>query len=110
MSWRVTYSKASRTTLSAIRKDTGTISTKSLLLAKTRVELRESDGTIVRLGAGAEFEIKDSALGERPEYFGPVYISRKGGCGKYRTSCWVAAANPLSDRPDVFMKPSAQHN
>jgi len=108
MSWRVTYSKASKTTLSAVSTSTGTISANVPLKATDRVELRESDGTIVRLGAGAKFEIKDSALGNRPEYFGPVYISRKGGCGKYVTSCWVAAANPLSDRPDVFMKPSDQ--
>lgn len=110
MSWRITHSAASRTTLSAVSTSTGTISSTALLKATARVELRETDGTIVRLGAGAEFEIKDSALGNRPEYLGPVYISRKGGCGKIRTSCWFAAANPLSDRPDVFIKPSDQPN
>jgi hypothetical protein len=108
MSWRVTYSKALRSSISAVSKTTGTIVTNAPIKASDRIELRDNDGTIVRLGIGAEFEIKDSPLGNRPEYFGPVYISRKGGCGKYRTSCWLAAANPLSERPDVFMKPSGQ--
>ena len=108
MSWRVTYSKALRSSISAVSKSTGTISANTLMKASGRIELRDNDGTIVRLGTGAEFEIKDSPFGNRPEYFGPVYISKKGGCGKYRTSCWLAAANPLSERPDVFMKPSGQ--
>lgn len=108
MSWRITYSKAFRPT--EFLTTSGTIPRNKLLKTTARIELRDSDGTIVRLGAGAEFEIKNSVLGERPEYSGPVYISKKGGCGKIRTSCWMAAANPPSERPDVFVKPGDQPN
>lgn len=108
MTWRITHSKAPRSSFSAISKVTGTITENVLIKATERIELREDDGTIVRLGAGAEFKIKDSPLGNRPEYFGPVCILKKGGCGKYRTSCYFAAANPLSNRPDIFIKPGSQ--
>ena len=80
-----------------------------LLTANGRTELREHDGTIVRLGNGSTMIIKDSPLGLRPEYGdGSVLILSKGQCGKYRTSCWIAPANPLSERPDVFIRPGKQ--
>lgn len=106
MSFRITFSKVPRAKLSGLSKATGTVGVNSLLIAADRVELRETDGTIVRLAKGAHFELKDGPLGIRPEYGGSVYIARKGGCGKYVTSCWVAAANPLSERPDLFIRPS----
>ncbi len=110
MSWRITYSRERREAHSAIDAKTGIVSSNTLFRASSPVELRDTDGTIVRLGPGAEFEIKDSPLGRRPEYYGPVFISCKGGCGKYRTSCWMGVRSQLSSRPDIFMRPGEGPN
>ncbi len=105
MSWRVTHTKQDRKQFDAIDQKTGVVKKNVLLKAQSNIELRENDGTILRLKKGSEFELKESPLGLRPEYFGEILISKKGGCGKYRTSCWLKEANPLSERPDIFIKP-----
>jgi hypothetical protein len=106
MSWRVTFSKLPRDMLLSVNKNNGTVIGGVLFKVTERVELRDDTGTIIRLDNGAEFEIKNSPLGYRPEYFGAVYISRQRTGGKYRTSCWLAPANPFSMQPDIFIKPS----
>lgn len=105
MSWRVTFSKQDRSTMAGINAQSFTLDQNQVLKVSDRTELRSADGTIVRLGKGAEIEIKDSPIGVRPYYYGPIFIAKKGGCGKYRTSCWLKEANPLSERPDIFMCP-----
>ena len=111
MSWRVTYAETGIASFSSFVSPSQTLLSDSLLSSEGRTELREDAGTIVRLGKGATMTIKESPLGLRPEYGdGPVLISRKGQCGKYRTSCWFAPANPPSDHPDIFIRPGNQSN
>lgn len=106
MAWRVTYTKNDGDRKKLTSKDTGALRPGVLVSARSPIELRDNTGQIVRLGPGSTFMLQESPLGLMPVYGdGPVFIARKGGCGKYRTSCWMDRANPVSDRPDIFIKP-----
>lgn len=102
----MTFSSTSRAAVSGVNQANGLVETSRAVKSADRIELRESDGTIVRLGKGTSFVLEETPLGVRPIYGdGPVLIIKKGGCGKIRTSCWMAEANATSVRPDVFITP-----
>lgn len=109
MSFRLTFTENGFASISDYMSEAGTLLPDRLLTCNGRTELREHDGMIVRLGQGSTMIIKESPMGLRPEYGdGSILILSKGACGKYRTSCWFAPANPLSERPDIFIRPGNQ--
>jgi hypothetical protein len=106
MAWRITFTETEETREKFTSRDTRCVQAGVVVGAHEPVELRDNTGQIVRLGKGATFTLEETPLGLMPIYGdGPVYVAKKGGCGKYRTSCWLAAASPPSDRPDIFMRP-----
>lgn len=114
MAWRVTYVDGGGlqgflSTNSAFTSD-GILNSNSPFKANARVELREDTGQIARLAPGAEFQILETPMGMRPEYYGEVAILRKGrNCGKYRTSCFLVPV-PADEHVDVYMKPGQDEN
>jgi len=72
MSWRVTFSKQDRNTMAGINAQSSTLDQNQVLKVSDRTELRNSDGTIVRLGKGAEIELvpfRVMDIGEASEPF-----------------------------------------
>jgi len=111
MPWRITFVGAGSVKSEAVDKKSRTVKLDYTIKSADRIELRDDDGQIVRLGKGADFELIETPLGLKPVYgSGPVYVGKKGGCGKYRTSCWVNYADPVSKRPDIFMRPGEEKN
>lgn len=114
MSWRVTYidgtNVQSFASLGTAFTAEGLLKPNNLITANSRMELREDTGQIVRLSPGAEFQIIDTPMGMRPEYYGEVTILKKNtNCGKYRTSCYLVPV-PADEHVDVFMKPGKDKN
>lgn len=111
MSWRLTFIESgfTGTSVTGISASSGLVTPGTTVKAVARLELRDEEGQTVRLSKGAEFTLLDSPMGQKPEYFGEVVILDKGGCGKYRTSCWNACFGP-TQRPDIFWRPTSTPN
>lgn len=83
-----------------------------ILANEGRVELRNNNGSLFRLGEHAELSLNLTALGIAPVFFGKVYktlFANQGiMCGgKYQTSCWVQCSNTIvteniSPYEDIF--------
>lgn len=110
MSWRVTYSKEPVKSLIAINKESGVIDLEKELKAKGKIELRDTDGTVVRMNPGTEFIIKDGPLGKRPVVYGQAYFANKRGCFKYRTSCWICHSSDTTEIPCLYVSPGNEPN
>ena len=106
MSFRLTYAEAGIRAITGV-DPSGLIQRSTTIAAGRRIEVRDEEGQIIRMSSAAELTLIDSPLGLKPEYFGEVAILKKGGCGKYRTSCWNAAYG-TSGRPDIFWRPSGK--
>ena len=112
MSWRITFvdgSKISNTVIQGVDYDTKLVKPEITIKHPNRLELRDKEGQIVRLGENAEFTLKDLPMGLVPEYYGEFAILDKGAGGKYRTSCYNGVFGP-TQRPDIFWKPSLKPN
>jgi hypothetical protein len=66
------------------------------------MEVRGSNGAIIRLASGGEFALIDSPLGQQPQFYGEVFVSRENPA-KYRTSCWIGCS-PSSASIDYFVR------
>ncbi len=111
MSFRLTFVEGRSVKAASLRgvSPSGLLQPNQLLSVPSRTEFRDDQGQVLRLAAGAEIQLIDSPYGIRPEYFGEVGVLKKGGCGKYRTSCWVNVHLP-AERPDFLVRPSNQPN
>lgn len=106
MKWRVTYVDTGYSSLGAMC----TFSPKGKAIAgvpnissSPKMEVRGSNGAIIRVASGGEFTLIDSPLGEQPQFYGEVFVSRENPA-KYRTSCYVGRS-PSSSTIDYFVKP-----
>jgi hypothetical protein len=76
----------------------------ALQTGDTRVEIRDLNGLIMRLGPGSECSIERTPGGIVLVYSGEVYKTRYDApqiqaCAKYRTSCYVRCSVPLFTKP-----------
>ncbi len=114
MSWRLTYFENQNLVEGIAQLEGlsagGLVKVGSLIKAPARIELRDELGQIVRMAPEAEFQLIESPLGIKPEYYGEIVILRKvNKCGKYRTSCWLVPV-PSDESVDVYMKPGEIEN
>jgi hypothetical protein len=107
MSWRITYVEdpAVLASIKTNHEDGGVLVYNKKLIATSRIEIRDNDGQVFRLGVGADFELIDSPYGVRPHFRGPVFLGPKGSCAKARVSCWLVPV-PQFERPDIFVETS----
>lgn len=109
MPWRITYTDDEKVKGGALDSRSKVVKSDNLIKSNGKIEFRDDDGQIVRLGKGSDFELRETPLGMRPIYgSGPVFLGRKGGCGKYRTSCYMNNAHAVSVRPDIFIQPGKE--
>lgn len=87
--WSVTYVEGAQVSGFA---NMGLVNTtRSLVQAASKMELRESTGQVLRLAKGAEFQLIDGPNGVVAETFGEVFLRNSVQLmhHKYRTSCYT---------------------
>jgi len=107
MSWRITFieNKAAGTSFVQNVTENRLIKPETQIVAPCRIEIRDDDGQIFRLGTGAEFELKDSPYGVRPHVKGPILVGKKRlNCAKGTMSCWLVPL-PQFETVDIFIAP-----
>jgi hypothetical protein len=106
MKWRVTFVESGYSALASMcnfSPEGKAIAGIPNISSSPKMEVRGSNGAIIRVGSGGEFTLVDSPLGEQPQFYGEVFVSRENPA-KYRTSCYIGHS-PSSSTIDYFVKP-----